>query len=230
MIMARKKREIAPENHDRWMVSYADFVTLLFAFFVSLYALSTVNEGKYKKLSESLSSAFSTVPTPAIDRAEEFPRIVERFNSVFSPDYRRVLETLQVLDDSPGLTLLYDKDSVTIRMLDAELFVPALDRFTPEAAAVLDEVAAVLNSITQNIRVEAHTDNIPVETESFPSNWDLSSARALKVLKYFINNNGLAPGRFSAVGYGEFSPIATNNSPAGRAKNSRVDILVLTPQ
>ena len=212
------------------MVSYADFVTLLFAFFVSLYALSTVNESKYKKLSESLSSAFSTTGQSAIEETSEFPRIVEKFTSVFSPDYRRVLETLERLDDSPGLTLLYDKDSVTIRMLDADLFGPASDKFSPEAAGVLDEVAAVLKSITQNIRVEAHTDNIPVNTESFPSNWDLSSARSLKVLKYLINNHGLAPGRFSAVGYGEFSPIATNDSPAGRGKNSRVDILVLTPR
>ncbi len=212
------------------MVSYADFVTLLFAFFVSLYALSTVNEGKYKKLSESLSSAFSTVDRPAKEDTPEFPKIVEKFTSVFSPDYRRVLETLQTLDDSSGLTLLYDKDNITIRMLDVELFGPASDKFSPEAAGVLAEVAAVLGSITQDIRVEAHTDNIPVNTDRFPSNWELSSARSLKVLKYFINNHGLAPGRFSAVGYGEWSPIATNDSPDGRAKNSRVDILVLTPQ
>ena len=212
------------------MVSYADFVTLLFAFFVSLYALSTVNESKYKKLSESLSSAFSPVVQASDETAPEFPKIVERFTTVFSPNYKRVLETIQKLEGSEGLTLLYDQENITIRVADANLFRPASDELLPEAPPVLDEVAAVLRGITQDVRIEGHTDNIPVNTARFPSNWDLSSARSLKVLKYFINNHGLAPDRLSAVGYGEFSPITTNDTPGGRAKNSRVDIMVLTPQ
>ena len=212
------------------MVSYADFVTLLFAFFVSLYALSTVNESKYKKLSESLSSAFSPAVQASDETAPEFPKIVERFTAVFSPNYRRVLQVLQKLEGSEGLTLLYDQRNITIRVADANLFRPASDEFLEDATPVLDEVASVLRGITQDVRIEGHTDNIPVNTARFPSNWDLSSARSLKVLKYFINNHGFVPGRLSAVGYGEFSPIATNDTPLGRARNSRVDIMVLTPQ
>jgi chemotaxis protein MotB len=228
--MARKKRYVEPENRDRWMVSYADFVTLLFAFFVSLYALSNVNETKYKKLSESLSSAFRPASQHSVKAPSEFPRIVERFTTVFSPNYRRVLEVLHGLEESDGLTLLYDQDSITIRMADTNLFSPASDELLERAMPILAEVASVLKGIDQHVRIEGHTDNIPVNTASFPSNWDLSTARSLRVLKYFINNHGLAPGRFSAVGYGEFSPIETNNTPGGRMKNSRVDIMVLTPQ
>ena len=228
--MARKKRYVEPENRDRWMVSYADFVTLLFAFFVSLYALSNVNETKYKKLSESLSAAFRPASQHSVQAPSEFPRIVERFTTVFSPSYRRVVEVLQGLERSEGVTLLYDQNSITIRVAETNLFSPASDELRAEARPVLDEVASVLEGIEQDVRIEGHTDNIPINTPGFPSNWDLSTARSLTVLKYFINNHGLVPGRFSAVGYGEFSPIETNDTPDGRMKNSRVDIMILTPQ
>lgn len=230
--MVRKKRLEERENHDRWLVSYADFITLLFAFFTALYALSTVSEGKYKILSESLQTAFKPKYAGSMGNfrpiMDDDAPLAEGFGAAFSSEYRKLSKTFKELKERRRVSLLYGKSKITIRIEGAKLFQPGSDEFIEDAGPVLDKVAVVLKDMSYSVRIEVHTDNIPINTARFPSNWDFSSARALKILKYFISVHGMDPKKLSALGYGEYRPVSTNNTPGGRSRNRRVDIMVLT--
>jgi chemotaxis protein MotB len=232
--MARKKKAEEHENHERWLVSYADFITLLFAFFVSMYAISSVNEGKFRIMSEALAIAFN----PSLytsTKMQEGPRFVQEqkshmsqeFKDMHTNNFQKLQTALKNLEKDKKLTLLMDDQKITIRISESTLFGPGTDELVPEAVAVLDEVAFALRDIPNNIRIEGHTDNIPINTERFPSNWDLSSARGIKILKFLIDSHKYDPRKMSALGYGEYRAIATNDTPEGRGKNRRVDIMVV---
>lgn len=232
--MARKKKHEEHENHERWLVSYADFITLLFAFFTSMYAMSSVNEGKFRVLSESLAVSFN----PSLyssEKKQEGPRFVKEqrpsaaidFQGTNSDNYNRIETALKDLERGKKLTFIVDGQKMMIRISESMLFEPSSDELLKDALPVLDEIGASLKDLPVYIRIEGHTDNIPVNTARFPSNWDLSSARAIKILKRFIEKNNFDPKRLSAVGHGEYRPIDTNDTPTGRVKNRRVDITVL---
>lgn len=232
--MARKKKPEEHENHERWLVSYADFITLLFAFFTSMYAISSVNEGKFRVLSESLAIAFNpSLHTAA--RISDGPRFVkdrraqvkDDFQQWMSENYRKVLTALKELDKNKRLSLIVEDKRIVIRISESMLFKPASDEFMEEGKPVIDEIAGILEGLPNGIKIEGHTDDVPIKTPDFPTNWDLSSARALKILKYFIYNHDYDPKKLSAVGYGQYRPITSNNTPSGRAKNRRVDITVV---
>lgn len=232
--MARKKKHEEHENHERWLVSYADFITLLFAFFTSLYAMSSVNEGKYRVLSESLAVSFNSSIYNSGGHAngasfvkQGSRNITSDFRSVFSNRYDKIRDALKELEKNKKLSFVIDENTLTIRISESVLFTPGKDQLIDDAHPVLDEVISILSALPNNIRIEGHTDNIPINTERFPSNWDLSSARAIAILKYFIKEHGFDPARLSALGYGEYRPIDTNDTPSGRLKNRRVDIMVI---
>jgi len=232
--MARKKKHEEHENHERWLVSYADFITLLFAFFTSMYAISSVNEGKFRILSESLAIAFNPTMFTST-KLQEGPRFVkeqrshvsDEFKDMFTNNYQKIQAALSELEADRKLTLIAEENRITIRISESMLFEPGTDRIMKEGLPVIDEVASVLRELPNSIRVEGHTDNVPVNTERFPSNWDLSSARAITILKYFISEHGYDPRKLSALGFGEYRPVDTNDTPSGRFKNRRVDIMVL---
>ncbi|MBI5237463.1 MAG: OmpA family protein [Deltaproteobacteria bacterium] len=232
--MARKKKHEEHENHERWLVSYADFITLLFAFFTALYAMSSANQAKFKAASHSLSVAFNTFPSAASTMVQEVPFFVETrrpyeamdFKETNPSRYQRVQAALKDLEKGKKLTLIFDYQRITIRISEGMIFEPASDEIVEGGTKVIDEIAAALKELPGNIRVEGHTDNVPVSSGKFPSNWDISTARALKILKYLIDDAGFEPRRLAAIGYGEYRPIASNDTPEGRAKNRRVDILI----
>jgi len=234
--MSKKKKHEEHENHERWLVSYADFITLLFAFFTSLYAMSSVNEGKYRVLSESLAVSFNSSVHNSGGKASGVSfvkqgsrNITSDFRSVFSNKYDKIRDALKELEKNKKLSFIVDEDMLTIRISESVLFTPGADQLIDDAHPVLDEVIAILKGLPNSVRIEGHTDNIPINTERFPSNWDLSSARSIAILKYFIKEHGFEPSRLSALGYGEYRPIDTNDTPSGRLKNRRVDIMVLNP-
>ena len=234
--MSRKKKHEEHENHERWLVSYADFITLLFAFFTSLYAMSSVNEGKYRVLSDSLAVSFnssvhtSNASASGVSFVKQGSRnITSDFHNVFSNKYDKIKDALKELEKNRKLSFIVDENMLTIRISESVLFTPGKDELLDEAHPVLDEVISILKGLPNSVRIEGHTDNIPINTERFPSNWDLSSARSIAILKYFIKEHGFAPSRLSALGYGEYRPIDTNDTPSGRLKNRRVDIMVLNP-
>jgi chemotaxis protein MotB len=240
MRRARKKFDEEPENHERWLISYADFITLLFAFFVVMYAVSSVNEGKYKVFSNALGEAFSLqagappvqmeapsavkLPNPvAKRRAEALRRERERLTRLA----RDLSSTLAPLVKEGKVRVTQDSRGVSVEINASVLFDPGAARLTPESDQALRAVAELLKDDPHAVQVEGHTDNQPISNASFPSNWELSAVRASAVVRLFIDS-GVAGTRLTAVGHGDNLPVADNASPEGRARNRRVAITILS--
>jgi chemotaxis protein MotB len=255
----RRRREEEPENLERWLVSYADFITLLFAFFVVMYAISSVNEGKYRVLSETLNEVFSVsarsdkpiqVGEPPRDvlALPDAPLAVQRHRPAAQeaagaeegggPASRdgnalRIADelaiSLQNYLDQGLMRIKRDGDRVEIEMAERMLFGSGEARLSADALVPLRALARTLARIPSHLQVEGHTDNVPISTATFPSNWELSAARAASVV-HFLARSGVEPWRMSAVGLGEHRPIAENSDAKGRATNRRVKVVVLTGQ
>ena len=199
------------ENHDRWLISWADFLTLLFTFFVALYALSTVDKQKAEDLSVSLKTVFKIIDPPIKKDIEK-------------PDVIKELE--KALSQYPEITIKENHRGYVITLKDTVLFKSGEYELNESAKEILDKIALALKLLPNKISIEGHTDNVPVKSITLRSNWDLSALRALSVLYYF-KDSGIAPDRLSATGYGEYRPISDNETEEGRAKNRRVEIVLL---
>jgi chemotaxis protein MotB len=243
--MRRRRRPHAPEpeNLDRWLVSYADFITLLFAFFVVMYAISSLNEGKYRVLSDSLVVAFknpsatpasvtSSVSDPNLTqlralkkasaaRDQERQRQARRMKDIASS----ILEVMAPLVRQGVVSVLESDRGITIEINDSLLFSPGQATLAATATQAMRSVAEVVAPTEFPVIIEGHTDNIPISTAQFPSNWELSAVRATTVLRLFVDN-GVAPGRLTAIGYGDQRPVADNAGAEGRARNRRVAIQI----
>ncbi|MGJ0486385.1 MAG: flagellar motor protein MotD [Methylomicrobium sp.] len=225
-------------NHDRWLVSYADFVTLLFAFFVVMYAISAVNENKYKEFSESLEKAFIEKKREAHELGRVLANPDPVANSTTPVNWAVESRQMQYASEQLSMVLegLIAENLVTVkksqywielRMNSELLFLSGSAELAKTSLPVLQKVAEVLKPLPNQVNVEGHTDNLPIDTVKFPSNWELSSSRATTVVREFINN-GIAAPRLSAIGYGEFHPIADNRTEGGRFKNRRVVLLIIS--
>lgn len=267
--MARKQKHEEHENHERWLVSYADFITLLFAFFVVMYAVSSVNEGKYRVLSDSMVAAFKSSPRSdtviqlgssvtkreidmAIQQAmkrsahdagrDSQSPVGTLFEGVTKPRSadqgaggqragnlkRLAAQVAQAMAGLIAQDLIKVRSSDTwleIEIKDSVLFASGSARLQTEAIPVLEELAKIFSKLSNAIAVEGFTDDLPIGTDEFPTNWELSTARAASVVHLFTAR-GIEPARLSAVGYGEFQPIADNRTPEGRAANRRVVLVV----
>lgn len=240
--MARRKHEEEHENHERWLVSYADFITLLFAFFVVMYAISSVNEGKYRVLSDALESAFRSGeeggalvqvgsapprrlanPAPALpkddsSRREEASRMKKLARSV--------LEVLQPLVKNGQVRVTQSKRGVAVEINASVLFEPARAELNPDTTSALVTLAQRLVDVDNLIQVQGFTDNQPIRSSQYPSNWELSAARASSVVR-LMQEQGVGAHRLVAIGYGENRFIDDNATPEGRARNRRVTIEIL---
>lgn len=242
----RSRREVIHNkvNHERWMVSYADFVTLLFAFFVVMYSMSQVNEAKYKELSTTLNAVFSTEAkalkpiqigdpvfsaTPnvidssangeqrgngAFESSAELPQLETQLKSEFAD----LIEDDLVKIDSNELWL-------QLELKSSVLFASAQAKPNDSAVTIFEAISEKLRGFDNQIQVEGFTDNQAIRSSIYPSNWELSTARAASIVKLMVAN-GVRPQRLSAVGYGEFQPIGDNTSATGRASNRRVVLMV----
>jgi len=236
--MARKRYDESGESHDRWLISYADFITLLFAFFVVMYAVSVVNVGKYKVLSDALGDAFGGRPeTPqasttieqlpltnllARKRAEAARRERERLNTLA----RELNASLAPLVKNGQVRVTQTGRGVTVEINAKVLFGEGQAALGGEARATLGAVATLLRNDPHAIQVEGHTDNVRIANPAFPSNWELSAVRASSVVRLFIEG-GVAEERLTAVGHGANLPVAPNTDEAGRARNRRVAVTIL---
>lgn len=246
--MALRKKRVDRDNHERWLISYADFITLLFAFFVVMYAISSVNEGKYKVLGSSLGSAFgvsSLKPgeSGAIRLTEEeiyFKSIVDRRNARLAEQQRkqneRMIKLVSVLNQvmssfvkNGQMSVSQTGRGVVLDINASALFAPGDAVLAAAAQKTLADVAKVLVDGDQSIEVEGHTDNLPISTPLYPSNWELSSARASSVVRLFIGQ-GVAAKRLTVVGSADNHPVLSNDTAEGRTRNRRVTITVLTPE
>lgn len=245
--MALRRKRVDRDNHERWLISYADFITLLFAFFVVMYAISSVNEGKYKVLGSSLGSAFGAKPTKATESGtirlteEEiyFKSIVDRRNAKLAEQQIKQNERMQslvnALNQAMGrfvkngtMTVSQTRRGVMLDISASALFAPGDAALADVAQKTLADVAQVLVDGDQPIEVEGHTDSLPISTPVYPSNWELSSARASSVVRLFIQQ-GVAAKRLTAIGSADNQPVLSNDTAEGRSRNRRVTITVLTP-
>ncbi|HVN42833.1 MAG TPA: flagellar motor protein MotD [Steroidobacteraceae bacterium] len=257
--MARKKKHEEHVNHEAWAIPYGDLVTLLWALFTVMYAMSSVNEGKFRVLSDSLIAAFHGAPksTRPINIGEKepgkggekplvgvMPTVLLKVHptgetgEASHPDKRsgevavllrlerQVQDAMQALIDARLVTVKRESLWLEIEINTDILFKSGEGDFAPEASPVLDKLAEVLKPFPNPIRVEGHTDDRPIRTAAYPSNWELSAARAASVVHEFTKA-GIDPLRLEIVGFGEYHPRRPNDSPEGRNANRRVAILVL---
>ncbi|MBZ0096514.1 MAG: flagellar motor protein MotD [Sulfuricella sp.] len=239
--MARKKKTEDHDNHERWLISYADFITLLFALFVVMYAISSVNEGKYRIFSDSLSNAFSSVaksPNPvSIGQSPRQPIAKPLGSRKNAAQHRRqekmqaiardILKVLAPLVSGGQVRVTQSSRGIMVEINASVLFAPGQAALQDNSAKALREVALVLKDEDHMIEVEGHTDPTPISTSVFPSNWELSTARASSVVRLLIDS-GVAAGRLSAVGYGPNRPVESNDTAEGRARNRRVTVTILS--
>jgi chemotaxis protein MotB len=254
----RRRRDLGEDNHDRWLVSYADFITLLFAFFVVMYSISSVNEGKYRVLSKTLNLVFgeqisdvsrvasSTIEQELADRVT-IPAQVPADSVIEDPIKEKLKqEALKALQRAVSQQRVYDElaisledwvdrelidirmngDRIEVDMKARLLFSSGDARLSPGAMDALRQLAKSLTNIPNPIQVEGFTDDVPISTPVYQSNWELSAARAASVVQ-FLSAQGVAPQRLAAVGRGEYQPIADNSTEQGRAANRRVTLMIL---
>jgi chemotaxis protein MotB len=225
-----KARVPVPNPHaarasgDRWLFGYADIVTLLLAVFASLYATGRVSSA------EPTPQPFVEVPAPAVEPVLESPVVAEpAIPPASASDLALTFE--DVVGDAvslPGVDVTTSTRGLVISMPEAGSFPAGRADLSVSAMAVMAELAARLHDLPNLVRVEGHTDDVPIATLQFASNWDLSTARATRVVEFLIDE-GIDPGRLAAAGYAEYRPRLPNDSPASRARNRRVDIVVLDP-
>ncbi|MRX07061.1 flagellar motor protein MotD [Pseudoduganella sp. FT25W] len=236
---ARKKFDDEPENHERWLISYADFITLLFAFFVVMYAISAVNIGKYKIFSDALGDAFGgkgaatpintqvpnlPIPNPALKRRTELLRKEKEQMTKLAQD---LLSTMAPLVKEGKVRVTQNSRGVSVEINASVLFDPGEARLMPESVEALRAVASLLKADSHSVQVEGHTDNQPIANPRYPSNWELSAVRASSVVRLFIDA-GVAPERLTAVGFSANQPVAGNDTAQGRARNRRVAVTILS--
>lgn len=264
--MARKKKHPEHVNHERWLVSYADFITLLFAFFTTLYAISTVDAKKAGKMVQSMQQAFNADFFPSKDavlggtpsaegiggkgaagtKALKFmSSVVNRAAADGSGDgdgelgaqkrMRALAHQVVALIQSRGLAgkvgvKIEPQRGLVISLAEAAFFGSGEAELRDDAFEAMEAIAEIVRSAPQHVRVEGHTDDRPIRTSRYPSNWELSTARAVHIVQLLQEEYGLSATLLSAAGYSSFRPVDTNDTSEGRARNRRVDIVLLNEE
>lgn len=233
--MAKKKHE-EHENHERWLVSYADFITLLFAFFVVMYSISSVNEGKFRSVSDSIKAALNPIVSPASTSMpftigqNKAVKIDPTIESVKEPAMRRLRQIIRSLKEETHIEVITLKEltngDIVLTLPDTVLFRSGESTLRPEAHPFIQAISDVLIELDRHVRVEGHTDNVPITTVQFPSNWELSATRAVTVVRAFLEQYGVPADHLTAVGHADSRPLTDNLTPENRAKNRRVEIVV----
>ncbi len=237
-------------SRDRWLISYADFITLLFAFFVVLYAFAKADQKKQVQVAESIDTAFRSLgifpnasrrsskeaSTSSASEAAAMPMNIVMGEDVLSParvkdDLEHVRKELeQTLSNQVAqhtVSIQMGRDGLVISLREAGFFNSGTATPRPETLGTLRQIANSLSHTPYDLRIEGHTDNIPIHNSEFDSNWELSSSRATHIARLFLDIGAITPERLSAAGYAEFHPVASNDTADGRAENRRVDLVVL---
>ncbi len=236
--MARKKKHAEHVNHERWLVSYADFITLLFAFFVVMFAVSQVDTKKMGRFTESFSNAVGVITTPAgagllpaessvVEPSGDAPKSSPKPKDDQLGAVERALgEKAGRGGELAGLKIVRRGNELVLRMDAAVLFDSGADSLRETARPVVAAIADELREREVVLRVEGHTDAVPIASARYRSNWDLSTARATSVVVELATAGRMDPKRLAAVGYAEHQPLGSNDTPEGRSQNRRVDFVV----
>ena len=251
--MAKKKAPAKEKDMgERWLLTYADLITLLMAFFMIMYGLSQMDKAKFNQMANSLASvfpasrsAFIPVPLPKAGgqkgkepttvmrkQPDKPPSALAPQTGVEKTDIERLGEQFRELAKQEGLESTVTVSAspngkrLTVRLSESLLFAAGNSMLTPEAQSLIDKIADIIRKANKPVRVEGHTDNVPIHTAQFQSNWELSTARASSVIRYMVDQLGFSPEILSASGYGEYRPIAPNDTSENRAKNRRVEFVI----
>ncbi|HEX4278856.1 MAG TPA: flagellar motor protein MotB [Bryobacteraceae bacterium] len=256
--MARKRKHAAHENHERWLISYADFITLLFAFFVVMFASSQTDKSKAKQISAAVKEALEKGGVPAAVH-EILGGTVDdkgKGNAMMKgpggsqkqlPPKTDIPESkVAVTDLMPSMTYLtrsladeikagkvevhLDARGLVVSLRQAAFFPSGGDDIAASSTASLEKIAKTIRDLPNPVRLEGHTDSLPIHTERFRSNWELSAARSIAMLQLFVSRYDIPGDRFAVEGYGDTKPLDSNDSATGRAHNRRVDIVILNQQ
>jgi chemotaxis protein MotB len=250
--MARVKKQAAHENHERWLVSYADFITLLFAFFVVMFASSQTDKSKAKQVSDSVREALENGGVPSAVREILGGTVDEKGKGNAqmkgpggaqksaaetkppTPQVAELLPSLQFLTKelseeikSGKIEMRLEPRGLVVSLREAAFFPSGGDAVDPGSLSSIQKVAGVLRTLPNPVRLEGHTDSVPIHTARFRNNWELSAARSIAMLDVLSERFELPAGRFSVAGYADTAPVASNDDAQGRARNRRVDIVVL---
>jgi chemotaxis protein MotB len=217
-------------GHDRWLLSYADLVTLLLALFTALYAASTVDARKLAPLQSSLREAFDA--PPIMETKQPTGAIVPPITVVVgqAPQDDLQLRLMQELSEAIRLQRVdihRDVRGLIVSLPQEAAFATASTDVSTEARDLIGRVAAAVAPTSRAMRIEGHTDNVPIRTARYASNWELSTARASAVVAFLVESSAFDPARLSAAGYGEFHPRVANDTAENRARNRRIDIVIL---
>lgn len=226
--MRRRRKRDEGSSGGTWLTTYADMMTLLLSFFVLLFAFSSIDAGNFQAIVRSLQQGFGILQSGTSIIGDDIAMVspgdlgLQQLNSIFDR-----LATYLDSEAIPGVSLEMDERGVTIRFADQVFFDLGKADLKPEARRILDSVAPTLKDLPNPIRVEGHTDNLPINNVEFASNWELSVRRATNVVRYLIEEKGFDPENLSAAGYAEYRPLRPNDTPANRALNRRVDIVIM---
>ncbi len=234
--MKRKNRKYNSKNSEGssrpgWEVIYTGFILIFLCFFIMLSAFSTIEQAKVMQFVRSFANAVSILPWGAkfesgLSVLPESPDMVEN-----KADLAKIFEELEALsarlDFEGEVNLAFSKEGLVMRLSEKALFDSGVAAISPEAYPLLGKIGAIIAKTAYFIRIEGHTDNLPIHTQVFPSNWELSTARAVNVLRYFIETHKIDPQRLAAVGFGEYQPLTSNNAQPNQSKNRRVEIIFI---
>ncbi len=226
--MRRRRKRDEGSSGGTWLTTYADMMTLLLSFFVLLFAFSSIDAGNFQAIVRSLQQGFGILQSGTSIIGDDIAMVspgdlgLQQLNSIFDR-----LATYLDSEAIPGVSLEMDERGVTIRFADQVFFDLGKADLKPEARRILDSVAPTLKDLPNPIRVEGHTDNLPINNVEFASNWELSVRRATNVVRYLIEEKGFDPENLSAAGYAEYRPLRPNDTPENRALNRRVDIVIM---
>ncbi|MGB5106727.1 MAG: flagellar motor protein MotB [Candidatus Zixiibacteriota bacterium] len=249
----RRRGEFEGENSDRWLMTYADLITLLLAFFVIMYAMSKVDAKKFEQMSQNLQGEFNASDAQkgaattdlgaGVLKIGRLKLVAQRLESPsFGQLKHRVslgpatnipmssgFDNSSTGDSTQGqFSVELNERGLVVHVVESALFNSGQADIQPRAREVLDRIAAEIRTLPNQIRIEGHTDSLPISSFKYPSNWELSAARATAIVRYFVDRHAFSPERVSALGFGEFRPLVPNDTPENRARNRRVDIVILT--
>jgi chemotaxis protein MotB len=230
----KKKHEGEHDNSERWLLTYSDLITLMMAFFVILFAMASVDVNKFKQLAASLNMAFN------VGKASGGTNMLTDFSGAGlkpdatgteNSDFKRIINSVNDYTAekkiSQSVHTMVDERGLVINLADTLLFDSGRAELSTDAMLLLEKLAEILEPGNRLIRVEGHTDNMPISTARYQSNWQLSTDRATNVIMFWITKHPDLNSRLSAAGYGEFHPVASNDKQEDRARNRRVDIVVM---
>lgn len=232
--MGRKKKHGGHANHERWLLTYADLITLLMAFFVILYALAVSDHQKISELENALRNAFNITSGAGSAALSGAPNVlvggatpVDFALVEMQKQIEKAAKDAQAEDGQAAVNTKMTERGLVVSLASSAFFDAGGAYLKPDAVKLMNKVAANLKRSNRNILVEGHTDDTPINTRQYPSNWELSTARATSVVRYFVEMHRIPPNRLSAAGYGEYKPLVANTSSYNRARNRRVDIVIL---